>query len=70
LAELGVGDGVGLFGVAQGGLDVGVSEAFADVGQADAAVDAGLGVDVPEVVQRAGDAGRGGVPAKRAWADW
>src|SRR5438876_7700391 len=59
--KFGVGCGVRLFGVAQGGLDVLVSEAFADGGQADAAVDKFGGVGVPELVQGRDHAGGGGI---------
>ncbi len=53
-AQLGVGDLVGLLGVAEHGLQVGVSEAFTDGGQAHPTVDHGGGVGMPQLVQRRG----------------
>jgi hypothetical protein len=58
--QLGGGDGVGLFGVPKGGLQVAVPKPLADGGQADPAVDELGGVEVAELVQGRRDAAGGG----------
>ncbi len=62
LPDLGIGGGVSLFGVAEGGLDAAMAETFSDGGQADAVVDEVCGVGVAELVDCAGDAGGIAVP--------